>query len=65
MYFLRILTRVTEEQHFNPSRPEPRQWDKFTYIFIFTFLLGGSKGLMKTFIKAFETPQKSVKKKFK
>ena len=36
---------------------------KLTYIFIFTFLCGASKGFMKVFkdlIKPFETPQ-SVK----
>ena len=37
---------------------------KLTYIFIFTFLCGASKGFMKalkTFIKPFEAPQRSVK----
>ena len=44
--------------------PIPDEVKKITYIFIFRFLCGASKGFMKTlkaFIKPFEAPQRSVK----
>ena len=63
MYFSRILTRFTEELHFNPSCPDPKQWEKFTEIFVFIFLFGSSKGFMKAIIKPFETPKRNEKTK--
>ena len=47
--------------------PIPSEEKKSSYIFIFTPLCGASKGFMKVlkaFIKSFEAPQRSVKKKF-
>ena len=44
----------------------PDEKRKLTYIFIFTFLYGVSKGFMKAlkaFIKPFEAPKRSVKVK--
>ena len=47
--------------------PIPDEEKKLSQIFIFTLLCGAWKGFMKvlkTFIKPFEAPQRSVKRKF-
>ena len=46
------------------SVPIPDKEKKVTYIFIFTFLCGATKGFMKAlkaFVKRFKEPQQSVK----
>ena len=47
----------------NPSRLDARRRGKINLIFIFTLICGASKGFMKaikTLIKPFEEPQRSV-----
>ena len=59
--FLNILITHTPGEHFNPSRFDPGQQEKFNLNFIFKLLCGASKGFMKALIKPFEAPQRSVK----
>ena len=52
---------------FNPSRPNPKQWEKIKLNFYFLTSLWCLKGFikaLKAFIKPFEGPQRSVKIKF-
>ena len=51
---------ILEKSFFNPSRPDPKQREKLSSVFIFILLCGASKG----FIKLFEAPQRSIKIKF-
>ena len=47
--------RLNNNSRLNPSRPNPDNEKKLSYIFVSTLLCGASKGFMKAFfIKPFE-----------
>ena len=58
------LLDVKIEAKLNPSRPDPGQREKIDWNVLFNFFCSASKDFaktLKTFIKPFEAPQKSVK----